>query len=69
MGKQDKFLFRGPVTTKKSSKLRSASGLSYTRAKEVVLDMLAAFGLYKSQDLLDERLKVSCHLGLAELVI
>ena len=33
---QDKFLFRGLVTTKKGSRLRSIRGLSYTRAREVV---------------------------------
>ena len=44
---QDKFLFRGLVTIKKASRLRSTGGLSYTRAWEVVLDMLAAIGLDK----------------------
>ena len=43
---QDKFLFRGLVTTKKGSRLR---GLSYTKALEVVLDMLAAISLDKKQ--------------------
>ena len=46
---QDKFLFRGLMTTKKGSRLRSTGGLSYTRAQEVVLDMLAAIGLDKKQ--------------------
>ena len=45
---QDKFLFRGLVTTKKGSRLRSTGGLSYTRAREFVLDILAAIGLYRS---------------------
>ena len=45
-GEQDKFLFRGLVTTKNGSKQRKAGGLSYTR---VVLDMLEAIGLDKQQ--------------------
>ena len=46
---QDRFLFRGLVTTKKGSRLRSNGGLSYTRARKDVLDMLAAIGLDKKQ--------------------
>ena len=106
-GEQDKFLFRGLVNTKNGSWLRNAGGLSYTRAREVVLDMLEAIGLDKRQfglhslraggasaaanagvpdrffkrhgrwrsenakdgyvkDALEERLKVSRNLGLAE---
>ena len=48
-GEQDKFLFRGLVTTKNGSWLRNTGGLSYTRAREVVLDMLEAIGLDKRQ--------------------
>ena len=48
-GEQEKFLFRGLVTTKNGSRLRSTGGLSYTRAREVVLDMLTAIGLDKKQ--------------------
>ena len=44
-----KCLFRGLCTTGKVSKLRCSGGLSYTRAREVVLDMLSAIGLDKRQ--------------------
>ena len=37
------------MATKKGSRLRNTGGLSYTRALEVVLDMLAAIGLDKKQ--------------------
>ena len=48
-GDQDKFLFRGLCTTKTTSKLRNSGGLSYTRAREVMLEMLEAIGLDKRQ--------------------
>lgn len=48
-GENTKFLFRGLHTTKNYSKLRSSGGLSYTRAREVVLDMLTAIGLDRKQ--------------------
>ena len=48
-GEQDKFLFRGLITTKNGSRLRDGGGLSYTRTREVVLDMLAAIGRNKKQ--------------------
>ena len=41
--------FRGVCNTKTESKLRNTGGLSYTRAWEVVLDMLSAIGLDKRQ--------------------
>ena len=44
-GDHDKFLFRGIYTTKLASKLRKSGGLSYTRAREVMLEMLEATGL------------------------
>ena len=46
-GDQEKFLFRGITTTKTTSKLRKSGGLSYTRAREVMLEMLEAIGLDK----------------------
>lgn len=47
-GDQNKCLFRGLHTTGKVSKLRSSGVLSYTRAREVILDMLSAIGLQKT---------------------
>ena len=41
--------FRGVCNTKTESKLRNTCGFSYTRAREVVLDMLSAIGLDKRQ--------------------
>ena len=48
-GDPGKNLFRGICTTKSESKLRNSGGLSYTRAREVMLDMLSAIGLDKRQ--------------------
>ena len=48
-GDPSKHLFRGVCNTKTESKLRNTGGLSYTRAREVVLDMLSAIGLDKRQ--------------------
>ena len=48
-GEDTKFLFRGLCNTKNYSKLRNSGGLSYTRAREVVLDMLTAIGLDRKQ--------------------
>ena len=41
----DKYLFRRLVNTKNGQRLRDAANLSYTRARELVLDMLGAVGL------------------------
>ena len=43
------FLFRGLVKIKGGYKLRSSGGLSYTRARELVLDALEGIGLDRSK--------------------
>ena len=45
----DKYLFRRLVNTKNGQQLRGSANLSYTRARELVLDMLQAVGLDKKQ--------------------
>ena len=45
----DRFLFRGLVNTKMGARLRENGGLSYTRARELILDKLAAIRLDKRQ--------------------
>ena len=102
---QDLPIFRGITNTSSGGKLRKGGSISYSRMREVVLDMLSAVGLDKCklglhslrsggasaaanagvpdrgfqrhgwwqsenakdgyiQDALDERLTVSCNLGL-----
>ena len=45
----EKKLFRRLVNTKSGQKLRDSVPLSYTRARELVLDVLEAVGLDKKQ--------------------
>ena len=45
----EKFLFRRLVNTKSGQKLKDSVPLSYTRARELVLDMLEAIGLDRKQ--------------------
>ena len=42
---RDRLLFRALVKTKLSYKLRDSGGLSYTRAREIVLEMLGEAGM------------------------
>ena len=44
-GDPDKLLFRGLSSTKHGYRLRDSGGLSYTRARELVLEKLKAIGL------------------------
>ena len=45
---ESRSLFRGLVTTKAGTKLRPSGSLSYTRARELVLEMLQKIGLKKA---------------------
>ena len=45
----EKFMFRGLVSSKSGTKLRSSGNLSYTRVRELVLDMLAMIGLDRAK--------------------
>ena len=45
----EKFLFRGILNTKLGARLRPSGGLSYTRVRELVLEMLAKIGLDRSR--------------------
>ena len=47
--RQEKFLFRGLVNTKNGARLRDSGSLSYTRVRELVLEMLSAIGLDKKK--------------------
>ena len=46
---QERFIFRGIVSTKSGERLRTSGGLSYTRTRELVLEKLAEIGLDKSK--------------------
>ena len=48
-GDPDKFVFRGMVSTKAGSRLRSSGSLSYTRMRELVLEKLSQIGLDKTK--------------------
>ena len=45
----EKYLFRGILNMKLGARLRPSSGLSYTKVRELVLEMLAKIGLDKSR--------------------
>lgn len=46
---EGKYLFRGLVSTKVGARLRSSGTLSYTRVRELVLEMLQKIGLDKAK--------------------
>ena len=45
----DNYLFRRLISTKNGQKLRDSANLSYTRARELVLEMLESIGLDRKQ--------------------